>query len=106
MVAMVAVLAVQAALAVMRRRSAKLRDFIGNTPTLLMEDGEFCEPALQLTRVAREDILAKIRTANALKLTDVRAVVLETTGDISVLHGGAVDERILEGVKRVGQSCD
>lgn len=105
-VAMVAVLAVQAVLAVLRRRSAKLRDFIGNTPTLLMENGEFCEPALRQTRVAREDVLAKIRTANALKLTEVRAVILETTGDISVLHGDAVDEEILEGVKRIEPSLE
>lgn len=106
LVAMVAVLAVQAFLALLRRRSDKLRDLIGNTPTLLMENGEFCEPALRLTRVAREDVLAKIRTANALNLADVRAVVLENTGDISVLHGNAIDEEILKGVKRVGESRD
>lgn len=105
-VAMAALLAVQAFLALLRRKSEKLRDLIGNTPTLLMENGEFCEPALRLTRVAREDVLAKIRTANALKLSDVRAVVLENTGDISVLHGGPIDEEILKGVKRVGEAPD
>lgn len=106
MVALVALLAVQASLAVLRRKNQRLRDLIGNTPVLLMENGEFCEAALRATRVAREDVLAKIRTANALKLSDVRAVILENTGDISVLHGGAVDEDILEGVRRVAQGSD
>ncbi|HUG45984.1 MAG TPA: YetF domain-containing protein [Sphingomicrobium sp.] len=106
MIAMAALLAAQVFLALMRRKSEKLRALMSNTPTLLMENGEFCEPALRMTRVAREDVLAKIRTANALNLADIRAVVLETTGDISVLHGNAVDEELLKGVKRVGQSRD
>lgn len=101
LIAMAALLLIQATLAVSRRRSDRLRDLVGNTPVLLMEDGEFCEAALRFTRVAREDVLAKIRTANALDLKEVRAVVLENTGDISVLHGSAVDEKILEGVRRV-----
>lgn len=98
--AIAALLAVQELLAVLRR-SERLRDILGNTPVLLMENGEFCEGALQLTRVVREDVLAKIRAANALRLSDVRAVVLESTGDISILHGEAVDEQILSGVRRV-----
>ena len=104
--AMLVLLAGQALLAALRRRSKRLRNIIGNTPVLLMENGVFCESALRLTRVAREDVLAKIRTANALKLSDIRAVVLENTGDISVLHGGAVDEQILGGVRRVARPGD
>ena len=101
LVAMLALMAVQAFLAASRRRSARLRDLIGNTPVLLMENGVFCEMALRKTRIAREDVLAKIRAANALDLQNVRAVVLENTGDISVLHGDSIDEKLLEGVRRV-----
>lgn len=100
--AMVFLLVVQWALALARIRSDRLRRAIANTPILLMENGRFCEEALHQTRVAREDVLAKIRGANALKLEDVRAVVLENTGDISILHGASVDPAVLEGVKRVG----
>lgn len=102
LVAMAVLLLAQASLAVLRRKSERLHQILGNTPVLLMENGEFCESALRLTRVGREDVLAKIRASNALDLSDVRAVVLENTGDISVLHGGAIDERILEDVRRVG----
>ena len=36
--------------------------------------------------------------ANALDIKEVRAVVLESTGDISVLHGKDVSPELLEGV--------
>ena len=50
--------------------------------------------------MTRSDVLAKLREANVLAMTDVRAVVLETTGDISVLHGDAqVDDILLAGVR-------
>nr|WP_243405031.1 DUF421 domain-containing protein [Pelagivirga sediminicola] len=39
-----------------------------------------------------------MREANALDLSPVRAVVLETTGSISVLHGDHVDEALFKGV--------
>ncbi len=99
--AMAFLLVVQWALALARIRSRRLRNLIANTPVLLMENGVFCEAALRQSRVAREDVLAKIRSANALELAEVRAVILENTGDISVLHGGAVDEEVLRGVKRL-----
>lgn len=99
--AMLFLLSLQWALARARIGSDRLRNLIGNTPVLLMEDGRFCEEALRRTRVAREDVLAKIRGANALDLTAVRAVILENTGDISVLHGDQIDPAVLEGVQRL-----
>lgn len=99
--AMLFLLIVQWVLALVRLKSERMRDAIANTPVLLMENGRFCEEALRHTRVAREDVLAKIRGANALSLEAVRAVILENTGDISVLHGDDVDEAVLDGVKRL-----
>lgn len=100
--AMLFLLFAQWVLARVRIRSRRMREAMANTPVLLMENGRFCETALRQTRVAREDVIAKIRSANALRLEDVKAVVLENTGDISVLHGGQVDDALLEGVKRLG----
>lgn len=34
-----------------------------------------------------------------MDFSEVRAVVLETTGDISVLHGDHLSERLLKGVR-------
>jgi uncharacterized membrane protein YcaP (DUF421 family) len=69
-----------------------------NAPVFLMRDGQFCEDALDTTRVAKSDVIAKLREANALDLDKVHAVVLETTGDVSVLHGDRLDERLIENV--------
>lgn len=102
LVALAVLFSLQFLLAKGRQNSNPFQKAIGNEPILLMEDGVFIEAALTHTRVAREDVYAKLRAANALRLSAVRAVVIETTGDISVLHGESLDEAILEGVQRLG----
>jgi uncharacterized membrane protein YcaP (DUF421 family) len=93
-------LGLQAAIAVLRRRSERLETAIDNTPMLLMRDGEMIDAALSKARVTTSDVIAKLREANALQFADVHAVVLETTGDISVLHGdGPFDDLLLDGVR-------
>ncbi len=101
LVSLAALFGVQFLLAKARRRSKRFSDALGNNPVLLMENGNFIEAALMHTRVSREDVYAKLRAANAVDLSAVRAVVIETTGDISVLHGALLDERLLSGVTRI-----
>ncbi|MEJ2538777.1 MAG: DUF421 domain-containing protein [Gemmatimonadota bacterium] len=76
---------------------------VDNRPVLLMKDGHMLEQAMKEAEVTRGDLLAKLREANVLDLAHARAVILETTGDISVLHGppdqGTLDETLLEGVR-------
>ncbi|MGB3736594.1 MAG: YetF domain-containing protein [Ilumatobacter sp.] len=97
-VAIAALLAVQAAIALLRR-FASFGGVVDNTPVLLMRDGEFVPSALSSCRVTRDDVVAKLREANVLQLSEVRAVILETTGDISVLHGDTpIDSILLDGV--------
>ncbi len=67
-----------------------------NTPILLMKDGEIFEDNLKKALVSRADLMGKLREANVLQLSEVRAVVFETTGDISVLH--TTDDTELEDV--------
>ena len=72
---------------------------VDNEPTLLMQGSEILEDNLKRTRVTQDDLVAKLREANVTDYDQVLAVVLETTGDISVLHGyGPLDERLLDGV--------
>ncbi|NDV93136.1 DUF421 domain-containing protein [Alteromonas sp. 345S023] len=98
-VAMAALFLVQSVTAWLRRRSEKIEAIMQNTPVILMRNGEVIESALAETRVARSDLLAKLREANVLDMQQVRAVVLETTGDISVLHGDHCAKEMLEGTK-------
>ena len=102
LVAMVSLFAVQYGIARLRQSSDWFKGALQNEPVLLMMDGVVLEDALRATRVARGDLFAKLREANAIELSQVRAVVLETTGDVSVLHGDNVDDVLLKGIKRLG----
>ena len=45
------------------------------------------ENNMQKCKVTKSDLKAKLREANVIHLSEVKAVVFESTGDISVLHG-------------------
>lgn len=103
MVALAALFLVQWTIARMRQSSSTVEGVVENEPILLMVDGRFIERAMDETRVARSDIIAKLREANVMSVDEVRAVVLETTGDISVLHGESLHPALLESVRDLRQ---
>lgn len=90
---------VQFLAAKLRSSSDTAEKVMQNEPLLIMRDGKMISEALDTAQMSEADVLAKLREANALKLDQVRAVVLETTGDISVLHGDQVDAVLLNGVR-------
>lgn len=106
MIAIASLLGVQFTVALMRNSSDMVESIIQNDPVLLMRNGVILEQALAATRVAEADLIAKLREANVLDVSQVRAVVLETTGDISVLHGDDLQDRLLSGVKRTDDASD
>lgn len=98
--ALVVLYATQWTIAQLRRRTTWGTKIVDNEPIALMAEGEFFQANLTAARVTEEDVYAKLREANVLRLSDVRMVVLETTGEVSVLHGdGPVDEAILADVR-------
>lgn len=99
MIAIASLFSTQYLVSRLRKSSDPFEAAIGNTPVMLMRNGEFIEGALDRTRVSRNDMIAKLREANVLDISTVRAAVLETTGDVSVLHGDRLDEAVLEDVK-------
>ncbi|MGB3722588.1 MAG: YetF domain-containing protein [Pacificimonas sp.] len=99
LVAVMALFFVQWVTARIRKSSDRFEELTQNSPIVLMRDGTILEAALKQTRVAKDDLIAKLREANGLSFNDVRAVVLETTGDISVLHGNTLDTQMLAGVR-------
>ncbi len=96
--AMTALFAIQYCVAYLRQRSSRFIDALQNDPVLLMKDGVILHHALHKTRVTESDLMAKLREANAIEMSSVRAVILETTGDVSVLHGPHVDQALLTGI--------
>lgn len=100
--AIAGVFAIQYGLARGRQASDAFQSAVRNRPVLLMKDGRFLDRALHETRVSRANVLEKLRAADTASIDQVSAVVLETTGDISVLSGDP-DPRLLEGVERVDE---
>ncbi len=99
--AVAALLGIQALIS-WRRQQGHLDRVVDNEPLLLMRDGQFLHDALRRSRVTERDVVAKLREANVLQLSAVRAVVLEATGDISVLHGDQpIDDVVLDDVRIV-----
>lgn len=88
---------------------AKLREsnfaqyFLDNKPILLMQGTEMIEENMKKAKVSRSDILGKLREANVTQIKQVKAVVMETTGDVSVLHHEDeqhdLDEILMEDVR-------
>ena len=85
----------------LRQSSPTAANVLMNRPMLIMRDGEMIDEALKASRVSEDDLLSKLREADVHDISAVRAVVLETTGDISVLHGDGLEERLLDGVRMV-----
>ncbi|APE29089.1 DUF421 domain-containing protein [Aurantiacibacter gangjinensis] len=83
----------------LRKSSDTVETFMQNAPVLLMRNGKINHTALKETRVAESDLYAKLREANVLDMAKVQAVVLETTGDVSVLHGDSLQESLLQNVE-------
>ena len=84
------------------RRFPFFGHLVENKPYLLMKGSDILEDNLKRSRVTMGDLRAKLREANVTSLSQVKAVVFETTGDISVLHGqedGEVEKWLLEDVK-------
>ena len=101
MAAIAAIFLVQFLLAKGRRASSQFSKVIDNAPLLLMEDGSFIETAMQEARVTKTTLLEKIRGAGVARIEEVAAMVLETTGDITIMSKDRFDPKLLEGVRRI-----
>jgi uncharacterized membrane protein YcaP (DUF421 family) len=88
----------------LQKKFPALSSKLSNKPLLLMKGNEILEENLKYSRVEKSQLIAKLREANVSRVEQVQAVVLESTGDISVLHTSegenrAIDSKLLEGVR-------
>jgi len=71
----------------------KFNQLISNQPLLLMDGSKILMDNLKHARIDKSQLIAKLREANVLNFEQVFAVVLETTGEISVLHKSEVSSQ-------------
>lgn len=87
------------------RRHRSVSRIVDNQALLLMAGREILHENLHRARITENDLRAKLREANVIDPGEIRAVVMESTGDVSVLHGppdGAeLDLDLLAGVRGV-----
>ena len=98
--ALAALFVTQATISVARVRSDLFERWVDNTPLLLMRDREVLDDNLHAAKMTRTDLIAKLRESGVTNLDDVRAVVFETAGTVSVLSGDTLDEEMLQDVRR------
>ncbi|MCW9708333.1 DUF421 domain-containing protein [Fodinibius salsisoli] len=94
---------IQMIVANLRGNSTIMSSLVDNEPLLLMRGSDILEDNLKKAKVTHADLHAKLREANATQLSQVKAVVMEATGDIAVLHHEdpthELDGQLLKGVR-------
>jgi uncharacterized membrane protein YcaP (DUF421 family) len=66
-------------------RSKKFQRFLSSQPTLLLYNGEPLESVLKNERVSLAELNKAIRSAGFSDFKEITAIVLETTGDLTVI---------------------
>lgn len=85
-VALLTIIAFQTLFSFLVRKSDLFKRFFTNKPQLIMWNGKILFEALKKCNVGKDDLIAKLREANVHEFKDVKAVIFESTGDISVIH--------------------
>jgi uncharacterized membrane protein YcaP (DUF421 family) len=103
---LVALFVIQIIISHLRGQSSILKSLVDNEPLLLMHGTEILEDNLKKARVTHNDLHAKLREANVTQLHQVHAVIMESTGDISVMHhedpDHKLDDELLQSVRDWG----
>lgn len=86
--------------AVARFRRKGLARLVDNAPLLLMEGPEILPEYLETAKLTEDDLLQSLRKKGVTNLSQVKAVIMERDGSISVLKAGTdFDPYLLQGVK-------
>lgn len=85
LVALTVLVALSVTTSFLATRSSRFRMLIKSQPTLLVYDGSYLRANMKRERIAEVEIAAVMRGQGVHDLADVKAMVLETEGDISVL---------------------
>jgi len=96
------IVAVQFIVSLLMRKFNFFRSILTNKPKLLVFNGKILHKNLAKANISEDDLIARIRTANVKDLDSIKAVVLESTGDVSVIHGTSdseISDKILQGVE-------
>ncbi len=83
--ALTVIIVLQYLLAYLAKKSETMEKAINSTPTLLFYNGEFLQEAMKKELITEEEIYAEIRQYRIERIEDVRAVVMELNGEMTVV---------------------
>lgn len=83
--ALFVILILQFLIAKMAKESQVMEKVINSSPTILFYDGKFLEDNMSKEVVTKEEIYSQIRKFRIERMSDVKAVVMELTGEITVV---------------------
>ena len=66
-------------------RTKFVKKFVTGEPTLLLYKGDLLHAAMKRERITIEEIYMKARASGVTNLDEVEVIVLETTGDITII---------------------
>ncbi|WP_218919389.1 DUF421 domain-containing protein [Longibacter salinarum] len=102
-VALAALFLIQYGVSQLRIRSSLVVEAVDNAPVLVMIGPDILTENMKSVQMTKDDLYAKLREANVTRMDQVRAVVVESTGDVSVLHADPeappIDSDILHGIR-------
>ncbi len=100
-VVLVAIIGFQTLFSYLVRTNSHFKRWFTNKPQIIMWNGKILHKRLEACNVGESDLIAKLREANVHDFTEVKAVIFESTGDVSVIHNNSdkdVEPRILSDV--------
>ncbi|WP_179376325.1 DUF421 domain-containing protein [Winogradskyella wichelsiae] len=95
------IIAFQTLFSFLVRKNKFMKQLFTNKPQIIMWNGKILYKQLKSCNVGESDLIAKLREANVHDFNEVKAVVFESTGDVSVIHNDenrAVESRMLSDV--------
>ncbi len=85
-ITLVTIIGFQTLFSYLVRKNDWFKSMFTNKPQLLMKNGKILPEALKRANMGKNDLIAKLREANVHDYSEVKAVIFESTGDISVIH--------------------
>ncbi|MEO9892740.1 YetF domain-containing protein [Aurantibacter sp.] len=100
-IALLTIIAFQTLFSYLVRNVKAFQQLFTNKPQIIMWNGKILYKKLKKCNVGEDDLIAKLREANVHNFNEVKAVIFESTGDVSVIHNSEdrpMNEEILKDV--------
>ncbi len=82
-------------------RVKKVKTIVSGQPVLLLYKGELLGEVMKKERITQEEVYVAARANGVAHLNDIEVVILETTGDLTVISKLSTDGRSAETLKNV-----